>query len=119
VGVLKIVPNNGGSVTLTSVLDSARAAITLYSDAARSTAVTLPATVSGSTKLYPPVTYAGQLWLKASAPGGVVVTGSGATALPEYDVVRIQLLDSNVTEAPVGPPDAGVAPGRVVYGGTP
>ena len=112
-GVLKIVPNNGGSVTLTSVLDSARAAIMLYSDAARSTAVTLPATVSGSTKLYPPVTYAGQLWLKASAPGGVVVTGS------EYDVVRVHLLDSNVTEAPVGPPDAGVAPGRVVYGGTP
>ena len=118
-GVLKIVPNNGGSVTLTSVLDSARAAITLYSNAARSTAVTLPATVSGSTMLYPPVTYAGQLWLKASAPGGVVVTGSGATALPEYDVVRVHLLDSNVTEAPVGPPDAGVAPGRVVYGGTP
>jgi hypothetical protein len=118
-GSFKITPSNGGTVTLTSVVTSAGVAISLWTDVARTAALSLPATVGGTTVLYPAATFRGQLWFRATAPGGAVVTGSGRTGLPEYDVIRISDLDRPPVEAPVGPPDGSVVATRVIYGGTP
>ena len=119
-GAIRLVPSNSGTVTITSVLNPDGTAVTLYTDAARTAAVTLPATKGGSDVLYvATAVQSHQLWLRATAPGGAVVTGSGRTSRPEYDVVQIPVRDLPVVEMPLDGPDASVVASRVVYGGTP
>lgn len=99
-GAIRIIPADAAPVILTSVLDGTGAAVALYADKARSSAVTLPYTASAGQVLYVATSPAGsrQVWLKATDGSGTVLTGSGATARPMYDVLEIPTRDNPPVE---------------------
>lgn len=99
-GSFKLIPPSGQSAVITHAKDESGTAVTLWSDAARTVTVSLPATVTGATVLYPPAGLH-DVWVRATV-GGSLATRGGGLSLAEYSIASMGRRDAPPVEVPIG-----------------